>query len=136
MLAKNPQHTFAYGKDNTYTSPNGRVVKFFLGDDELYPIISVDDPGSPPLQIERDYHKWPLAAASPTSNPLGGVSPTGGEVRSDEKFRGCIIVDNTRMNQRLILDSSDAQDPKRARVLIPTECGCPVTPSCQPLRLE
>jgi hypothetical protein len=29
----------------TRGSSNGRVIRFFLGDDESYPIISVDDPG-------------------------------------------------------------------------------------------
>lgn len=136
VLAKNPEQNFKYGRDNVYSSPTGRVVRFFLGDDPFYPIISVDEPGYPTLQIERDYHKWPLAGASPTSDPLGGPVPNGGEVRSDEKIRACIIVDNTRMGQRLILDSSDEENPKRARVLLPTECRCPVVPGCQPQRLD
>jgi hypothetical protein len=131
VLAKNPAANFAWDKDNTYVSPLGRVVKFHLGDtEEKYPILSVDEPGvAKPIEIERHTGHWPLAAAQATL--------VGAEINTDEiTAPGCVTVDNTRMGQRLILDLSDAKRPRRTRVLLPSECKCPIVDACLPSRLQ
>jgi hypothetical protein len=120
VLAKNPATNFVWGGEAAYNSPSGRTIKFtFTSDKDTYPIIGVDGSG-PPLTIERDTRKWPLAAGDVINSPIPA----------------CVTIDNERIGQRLILDNSVAKSPARARVYLPSRCGCPVTPQCQPMRLE
>ena len=121
VLAKNPETHFKWGEEAAYYSPSGRTIKFvFMADKDTYPILGVQDDGGPPLLIERDTQKWPLAAGDVMNAPIPA----------------CVIIDNERIGQRLILDNSKARSPARTRVYLPSRCGCPVTPECQPSRLE
>ena len=38
--------------------------------------------------------------------------------------------------RNLILDLSDAKRPRRTRVLLPSECKCPIVDACLPSRLQ
>jgi len=121
VLAKNPEGNFNWGEEAAYYSPSGRSIKFvFIADKTTYPILGVQEAGGAPLLIERDTGKWPTAAGDIINAPIPA----------------CVIIDNERIGQRLILDNSKWRSPARTRRYLPSRCGCPVTPECQPSRLE
>ena len=91
---------------------------------ENWGIVSVTTPGGATTVFDRKVLLWPLA--------------DGGLVHSD-KHTGCVIVDNPRLNQRLVLDYSDKNHPRRTRIWLDTEgkeCGCPLPLRCLPLRFQ
>jgi hypothetical protein len=77
--------------------------------------------GAAKTTYEQDMGKWPVLE---------------GEIMKSDGHKGCVIIDNPRMQQRLILDLLDWNAPKRARVWLNNECGCPVMPHCLPPRQE
>jgi hypothetical protein len=80
--------------------------------------------GTGKTDFPLDIGKWPLAE---------------GEVMRSNGHEGCVMIDNSLLDQRLVLDYMDANNPKRARVKLSSggqECRCPLPDSCLPPRYE
>lgn len=118
---------------NIYKGASGRTYTFVPVTDSRtkWGIINVANPINPaeePHVFEREIRRWPLADGPLMRSPAGNDGTQGHD--------GCVIIDNPRMKQRLILDNSDWKNPRRTRVWLPTECGCPLHPSCLPPRYD
>lgn len=115
VLALNGGWTYRYDKVNLYKSPTGRRVTFQLNASEKEWGIVDFDAGAGVIKPERRYDRWPVAQ---------------GEVMSAPKT-ACIIVDNERLQERLILDHADVNRPRRTIVSLPSrECTCPLADQC------
>jgi len=85
---------------------------------EQWGMVGTRDPGGPLDQYDDNIQGWDLAT---------------GELVHSDKHTGCVIVDNPRMQQRLVLDFSDKDHPKRTRVWLQgDECSCPMPERCWP----
>lgn len=119
VIADNGTGNYREDKVNVYRGASGRIYTFvpYTGDNDdwrRWGIVSVQDLPAAPVLFEQDVGRWPLAE---------------GELMSSDKHTGCVMVDNPRLKQRLILDLSDAFVPKRTRVSLDgagQECKCPL----------
>lgn len=123
VLTLNQGTTFVGGnKVNVYKAPGGRTYHFrpMTSGSQVWGVEAVED-GATVTTFEREIWKWPLA---------------DGEIMRSRGHEGCVVIDNPLMQQRLILDYTDANDPKRTRVWLPNDCTCPLNPVCLPPRYE
>ena len=77
-------------------------------------------------QFDQNLSAWPFA---------------DGDIVHSDRHSGCVIVDNPRMQQRLVLDFTDRDHPKGTRTWMPLPtgaqaCGCPPEDRCLPLRFQ
>jgi hypothetical protein len=125
VTAANQGKTFRPNKINVYSGTGGRTYTFqpMTSGGYDWGMISVAQ-GSNVANFERDISKWPLVQ---------------GELMQSSGHNGCVQIDNPTMNLRLILDYSDANNPKRTRVSLlhgGARCGCPLVDECLPPRYE
>jgi len=125
VLAANQGLDFASDKINVYKGAGGLVYEFqpLTSDPLEWGIVSLAAATGKTV-FERDMTKWPLAQ---------------GEVMRSDDHRGCILVDNLKLGQRLVLDFTDAHHPKRTRRFLAAagqECGCPLPDFCLPPRYD
>jgi hypothetical protein len=117
VLAKNKGWTYEYDKVNLDQSPTGRSVTFQLNADKKHWGI-VDYTlgfGAVPAKPERRYDQWPIA---------------DGDIMTSPK-EACIFVDNQHLKERLILDHTDVNHPRRTVLALPNgECTCPLADAC------
>ena len=73
------------------------------------------DIGAGPVKPERRYKKWPVAAGDVMSSPKDA----------------CIMIDNLHLQERLILDHTDVNHPRRTVIALPDRaCLCPLPDHC------
>ena len=81
----------------------------------------IKDPGDSVMTMyDQTVRDWPLA---------------DGELLRSDKHTGCVVVENPRMQQRLVLHYSVRDHPTRTRVWTTgagKECGCPLPRRCLP----
>lgn len=125
VLTANKTWDFRSDKVNVYNGANGLAYTFqpMTSEPLKWGMVSVSE-GNAVTNFEGDMTKWPLAE---------------GELMRSDGHKGCIVVDNLLMDQRLVLDYTDANLPKRTRVKLSgvgRRCGCPLSESCLPPRYE
>jgi hypothetical protein len=115
VLGLNKSWTYEYDKINLYQSPTGRRITFvFNGGKKEWGIVEYDL-GAGPVKPERRYDKWPVADGDIMTSPKDA----------------CIMVDNLHLGERLILDHTDVNHPRRTIVALPgRECTCPLPDRC------
>jgi hypothetical protein len=120
VIALNPDD-FEFDKVNVYRSPNNRHISFvFNGDKEKWDIVGYGD-FSGTVAPERRFERWPVAEGPLMSSPR----------------RGCVFVDNLKLNERLIIDHTETLKPRRTVIsLAKKECGCPLIDACLSPRAE
>ncbi len=120
-----------------YKGATGRVYKFT-------PVPAWNKTG--PFTPELRWENWSIHSIT---DPLGATTTfndkvilwplADGPIVHAEKHEGCVIIDNQRLNQRLVLDYLDKNHPIRTRVWLDTqgkECGCPLPQFCLPPRYQ
>ena len=83
--------------------------------------------------VGRDMNNWDLATSSVYSPDGQQTSLEDWIIRSEKHF-GCVMVDNPRLDQRLVLDLSDAMNPRSAYVQdhrFESGCRCPLSKECE-----
>jgi hypothetical protein len=135
IQATNPD-SFKEDTQNQYIGANGRDYFFTPAPHadtfspntgllwENWAMDGFEDPKGPLVKFDTVVHHWPLA--------------DGTLVHSDD-HKGCVIVENPRMQQRLVLDYTDKNHPTRTRVWTVgggQECGCPLPQRCLPPRFQ
>ncbi|MGH7792118.1 MAG: hypothetical protein ACREOB_07350, partial [Thermodesulfobacteriota bacterium] len=125
VVAANKNWDFRSDKVNVYNGANGLRYTFqpMTSEPLKWGMVSVAQ-GNAVTDFDGDMTKWPLAQ---------------GELMSSDGHKGCIVIDNPLMDQRLILDYTDANRPKRTRLRlsgVSRECRCPLPDSCLPPRYE
>jgi hypothetical protein len=125
VVAANKNWDFRSDKANVYNGANGLTYTFqpTTSGPLKWGMVAVSKSGTV-TNFDGDMTKWPLAE---------------GELMRSEGHNGCITIDNPLMDQRLILDYTDANRPKRTRLQlsgISRECKCPLPESCLPPRYE
>jgi hypothetical protein len=115
VLAMNGSWTYRFDKVNVYMRPTGgRITFVFNADKKEWGIVDYDL-GAGPVTPERHYDKWRVADGDIMTSPKDA----------------CIIVDNQRLRERLILDHTDVNHPRRAILELPAqECTCPLPDRC------
>lgn len=116
VLAQNGTWKFEFGKVNEYSSPYyqfGKTVFQLSDDSTTFPVISHGPTSAPTMPIRR-LALWPIASGTLMTAPK----------------RGCVYIDNARLNERLILDHINVSHPMRALVKRNTECNCPLSLAC------
>lgn len=121
VLALNGGWDYRYDKVNVYQRPLGGRITFVLNHDRHEWGIVDYETGAGLVKPERDLRKWPVADGDVMTAPL----------------EGCIVVDNRKLKQRLILDHTDVKRPRRTIVELPgRECRCPLPDYCIGPRAE
>jgi hypothetical protein len=122
VLALNGSWDYQYDKINVYNRPSGGRITFALDADEKHwPIVDYDIGGGI-VTPERRYEKWRVAQGDVMTAPM----------------EGCIVVNNDRVLQQLILDHTDVNRPRRTIVPLPPPrgCTCPLPDRCIGPRAE
>lgn len=122
VLALNQPEDFLFKGVNVYRSPTGRHVSFVIDSKKgKWDIVGYGNMGSI-VNPERNLDKWPIAQGSLISSPK----------------RACLFVDNFHLHERLIIDDTNAMNPRRS--IIPDtmtgRCGCPLVNECLSPRAE
>jgi hypothetical protein len=125
VIAKNKSWDFRSDQVNVYEGASGRRYTFqpMTSDRLKWGMVSIAQ-GTAQTDFPTDIAKWPLAE---------------GEVMRTNGHQGCVTIDHAPLDQRLVLDYTDAHNPKRARVSLSgggVECRCPLPDSCLPPRHE
>lgn len=93
----------------------------------LWPIVSING-----AAMERDMNKMDLAASSVFTAAGIQTSFEDWIIRAAKNF-GCVMIDNPALDERLVLDFSDAMNPKSAYVKgqrFTSGCRCPLSNEC------
>ena len=117
VLALNKSWTYEYDKINVYHSPTGREITFvFNAGKKEWGIVDYKlSPGAPPAKPERRFDQWPIASGDIMTSPA----------------EACVMVDNRHLKERLILDHTDVNHPRRTVIALPgRECTCPLPDRC------
>ena len=117
VLSLNKGWTYEYDKVNVYHSPTGRDITFVLnaGKKEWGIVEYTVFPGGVPIKPERHFDKWPVADGDVMTTPKDA----------------CVFVDNLHLKERLILDHTVVNHPRRTIVPLPgRECMCPLPDRC------
>lgn len=125
ILAANQGVMFRSRSSNSYRDVDGRIFTFRpLPDDKFTSGFISLQQGALVQTYDTDIKSWPLARGE----RMRSVGP-----------RGCIEIDNPLVDQRLILDYSDASEPRRTRLklsAVARNCTCPLPDSCLAPRYE
>jgi hypothetical protein len=115
VLSMNKSWTYEFDKINVYHSPTGRNTTFvFNADKKNWGIVDYDL-GAGPVKPERRFDKWPVADGDIMTSPKDA----------------CIMVDNQHLKERLILDHTDVNHPRRTILALPARgCTCPLPDRC------
>jgi hypothetical protein len=121
--ASGKQYVFVPVPNTTISAPGG--VSLQLPPWGIWGMESMTD-NTGVHQFEQTVSNWPFA---------------DGDIVHSDKHAGCVIVDNPRMQQRLVLDFTDQNHPKRTRTWMPLPtgaqaCGCPLDDRCLPSRFQ
>jgi hypothetical protein len=132
VLANNPSLQIQSEAVNIYKTTDLRSISFEpnTGDKWKSGIVRIDTATNP--QVEpRDIQKWPLADGSrdPLTKQDLWIMKSAQDQNGNET--GCVMIENRHMNQRLILDLSNVDEPKRSLVPISSPCRCPLTGDCR-----
>ena len=124
-LIANKGATFRADSKNVYKGINGTYTfQPLTKGRRVWGVYSLEKPPSV-VSYDRAMTNWPLA---------------DGPMIHSAKHSGCVMIDNAAMNQRLVLDFTDANFPKRTRIPLnpPGHCGCPLPMerACFPPRFE
>ena len=137
VMALNASKTYSAEGTNNFKFPTGLggEIDFVCiptqnGNYEphLWPIVKIN--GKP---VERRMNNWDLATSSVYFANGIQTSLEDWIIRSDQRF-GCIMVDNPRLDHRLVLDFSDAMNPRLAYVMgnrFDAGCRCPLSQECE-----
>lgn len=93
----------------------------------LWPIVSLNG-----AALERDLNKMDLAASSVFTAAGLQTSLEDWIIQATKNF-GCIMIDNPALDERLVLDFSDAMNPRTAYVKgqrFTAGCRCPLSNEC------
>jgi hypothetical protein len=124
-LAANGSWDYQSNKINLFVDVDGRQFSFqpLSSAPFKWGMVSVSQ-GTSVTNYELDMKSWPLASGE----RMRSVNPSG-----------CIEIDNPLADQRLILDYTDAMQPRRTRLKLSTIsrlCTCPLPDSCLAPRYE
>jgi hypothetical protein len=120
VLALNDGWDYRFDNVNVYNRPGGGRITFDLAaEDDEWPIVDYDA-GTGIVTPERKFEKWAIALGDPVSSPIPA----------------CIVVENRKLQQKLILDHADVIRPRRAIVKSDSDCGCPLIDVCIGPRAE
>lgn len=121
-------HTFAF------PSGHGPVIDFCACPTEdgkqarlKWPIVRIDN-----AAVERDLTKWPLAESECYAKDGRRTDIDDWIIKSWER-KGCVMVDNPHLDQRLVLDLSNASKPRISLITADRHaegCRCPLEPRC------
>ena len=139
VIALNGSTTYTAEGMHTFSFPTGfgPNIEFVclptfstLYDRYTWPIVKING-----VAWERDIGKWHLAQ-SEVFDSKGSRTSLEDFVMWSEKHYGCVMVDNPRLDHRLILDMGDALQPKSAYVTsqrFESGCRCPLSGPCERL---
>jgi hypothetical protein len=115
VLSLNQGWTYRLEKVNVYKRPlGGRVTFVANADEEEWGIVDYDI-GAGVVKPERRFDKWPVAAGDLMSAPR----------------EGCIVVENQKLQQKLIIDHTNVKRPRRTIIALPRrDCACPLPDAC------
>ena len=137
VIALNGSKSYTAEGTNNFAFPTGfgPQIEFVCvptkkGDYErlLWPIVKINGES-----FERDIDRWDLAT-SEVFKPDGIRTSLEDFVIRSEKHYGCVMIDNPKLDERLVLDLSDALNPKSAYVKgqrFDSGCRCPLSTECE-----
>ncbi|HEY2972452.1 MAG TPA: hypothetical protein VGJ48_08065 [Pyrinomonadaceae bacterium] len=137
VLSLNSSKTYTAEGINNFLFPTG------LGGDIDFVCLPTQNGNYEPLlwtivkingkAVGRNINNWDLATSSLFSPDGQQTSLEDWIIRSEKHF-GCVMVDNPRLDHRLVLDLSDAMNPRTAYVMdhrFDSGCRCPLSKECE-----
>jgi hypothetical protein len=121
ILTLNQGRHFDSHTENQFDSPTGLRVKFVPAVDKEEWGIHEYQMGGAPITTERFISKWRVA----DGNIMRAPPPDA-----------CIVIENQFFQQKLTLDLTNAQKPRRTIVPLSRRCECPLPDYCLPFRTE